>query len=333
MDRDEVLALAGQVAGGHETTCGEALRLASDETSLDDLTAGAARLVERFGGRTVEFCAIVNAKSGFCPNDCTFCAQSVHYSTDTPVYELMDTAHLVEAARAAAASGASRFGIVTSGVALDEADFDRLIEAVRALIALGVVGVCASLGALTSERARRLRAAGLVRYHHNVETSEGFYPEICTTQRHATKLDTLETAKAAGLEVCSGGIFGLGETWADRVDMAMTLRELGVVSAPLNFLMPIAGTPLERQAMLTADEALRIIAVYRFILPRTTIRVCGGRDAVLGARQAEMYAAGADAAMTGNYLTRPGHRPEEDLAMVAALGLGVRRHVAPRGSA
>ena len=330
MDRDEVLALAERVAGGHETTGGEALRLASDETALDDLVAGAAMLVERFSGREVEFCSIINAKSGLCPNDCTFCAQSAHYSTGAPVYELVGVERIVEAARSAAATGASRFGIVTSGAALDDADFARILDAVRALAALGEIGACASLGALTPERARRLKAAGLTRYHHNLETSEGFYPEICSTQPFAVKLDTLRAARGAGLEVCSGGIFGLGETWADRVDMAMTLRELGVDSVPLNYLMPISGTPLEGQALLTADEALRITGVYRFIFPRTRLRLCAGREAVLGERQAEMFRAGADAAMIGNYLTRPGRPPDEDLEMIAALGLRVRRHVGER---
>jgi biotin synthase len=326
MDRGEVLALAERVAGGHETTCGEALRLASDETALDDLVAGAAMLVERFSGREVEFCSIINAKSGLCPNDCTFCAQSVHYLTGAPVYELLGVERIVEAVRSAAASGASRFSIVTSGAAVDEAEFARVVVAVRALAALGTLGVCASLGALTPERARRLRAAGLTRYHHNVETSEGFYPEVCSTQPYAARLDTLRAARDAGLEVCSGGIFGLGETWADRVDMAMTLRELGVDSVSINFLMPVGGTPLEAHEVLSAGEALRIVAVYRFVFPRTTIRACGGREAALGERQAELFRAGADATMIGNYLTRPGRPPEEDLEMVTALGLRVRRY-------
>jgi biotin synthase len=327
MTRDEVLTLAERIADGHETSPAEAIALASDDTALADLMAGAAVLVQSFAGGEVEFCSIVNARSGRCPGDCAFCAQSTRYDTGAPVYGLLDADAIVAAAHAAAASGAARFGIVTSGPAVDdEADFERICEAVQRVAALGTLGVCASLGTLTPEAVRRLKAAGLTRYHHNLETSEAFYPRICTTQSYAAKLDTLHAARDAGLELCSGGIFGLGETWRDRIDMAMTLREIGVDSLPVNFLVPIPGTPLQARDRLTAAEALRIIALCRFILPRTAIKVCGGREAILDERQPELFSAGATGAMLGNYLTTPGRPPDEDLAMVAVLGLTVRSH-------
>jgi len=326
MTRDQVQELAERTAEGRRLTREQALTLASDAT-LDDLVAGARSLTRRFMGGQVEFCSIVNARSGRCPNDCAFCAQSVHYDTAAPIYDLIGTDALVAAARQAGAVGACRFSIVTSGPSVnDERDFEQICQAIRMIAAIRGIGEIAAPGTLTLEHARRLKAAGLIRYHHNLETSARYYPEICTTQDYTEKLETLRAARATGLEVCSGGVFGLGETWDDRVDMAMALRKLGVDSVAVNFLVPIPGTPIEGRARLSPDEALRIIAVYRFIFPRTSIRVCGGREAILDDRQPEMFAAGADGAMIGNYLTTLGRPPEEDVAMVAALGLTVRAH-------
>jgi len=327
MTRDEILTLARRIARGDELTRAEAPRLAADETALDDLMAGASLLMRTFTGGEVEFCAIVNARSGRCPNDCAFCAQSAHYETAAPAYDLLEPGQIVAAARQAAVSGACRFGIVTSGPAVEDgADFERICEAVRAVAALGTLRVCASLGTLTPDRARRLKAAGLSRYHHNLETSKKLYPRICTTQDYGAKLDTLRAARDAGLEICAGGLFGLGETWDDRIEMAMALREIGVSSVPINFLLPVPGTPLEDQQTLTPAEALRIVALYRFIFPRAAVKVCGGREAVLADRQPDMFRAGANGAIIGDYLTTPGRPPTDDLEMAAALGLRVRTH-------
>jgi biotin synthase len=324
MTKAQVAALARRAAERDGLTRAEALALASDAT-LDDLVQEAGTLARQFAGVEVEFCSIVNARSGRCPNNCAFCAQSIHHNTGAPVYELIGRDALMTAARKAAAVGACRFSIVTSGPSVsDEAEFERICDAVRAIAALGTVSVCASLGTLTLDRARRLKAAGLTRYHHNLETSARYYPTICSTQDYDEKVETLRAARDAGLEVCSGGIFGLGEGWADRVDMAMALREIGVDSVAVNFLTPIPGTRLENQAVLSPEEALRMIAIYRFIFPRVSIRLCGGREAALGGRQDEIFAAGADAAMIGNYLTTLGRPPKDDLKMVAALGLTVR---------
>ncbi len=327
MTRDQILTLADRAAEGRWLTREQALTLASD-AALGDLVAGASALTRPFTGGQIEFCSIVNARAGRCPNDCAFCAQSAHYDTGAPIYELIGTDALVAAAREAAAVGACRFSIVTSGPSMDdEGEFEQICQAIAVvsrIAAPGALSVCASLGTLTLEHARRLKAAGLSRYHHNLETSARYYPEICTTQVFCEKLETLRAARAAGLEVCSGGVFGLGETWDDRVDMAMSLHEIGVDSVAVNFLIPIPGTPLEGRATLSPDEALRIIAVTRFIFPRTSLRVCGGREAILDDRQHEMFAAGADATMIGNYLTTFGRPPEDDVEMVAALGLTVR---------
>ncbi len=325
MTDKKIAMLAERVAHGHELTRDEALWIARDEVALTDLMAAASTLMRDYTAGEIEFCSIVNARSGLCPNDCAFCAQSAHHDTDIASYGLLDPDQIVTAAQDAAASGACRFGIVTSGPAVDdEGDFERVLDAVQRIAALGVLRVCASLGTLTVERARRLKASGLSRYHHNLETSRAFYPRICTTQDYETKIETLRAARAAGIEVCSGGIFGLGETWADRVEMAISLREIGVDSVPINFLLPVPGTRLGDRAKLSPEEALRIVAVYRFMFPRTTVKVCGGRESVLGERQPEMFRAGANGAMIGNYLTAPGRPPAEDLEMAAALGLRVR---------
>jgi biotin synthase len=183
---------------------------------------------------------------------------------------------------------------------------------------------CASLGILDQERAARLKQAGLYRYHHNLETARSFYPRVCTTQDYAKKVQTVKLVKAAGLKSCSGGIFGLGEEWPHRVEMALSLRKLAVDAVPINFLNAVPGTPLAKEAAIPAMEALQIIAIYRFLLPDVEIKVCGGRERILGELQPLMYLAGADGTMVGNYLTTSGRPAAEDEAMVERLGLKIK---------
>lgn len=313
-----------QMAPGNGLTRDEALVLANKSTPLDALMVKAAVLTTAFTDETVEFCSIVNARSGRCPNDCAFCAQSIHHPTDAPVFDLISVDRMVAASRAAAAAGARFFSLVTSGPSVSDADFERILEGVRAIATLGIIHPCASIGQLTPERARQLKEAGLMRYHHNLETSARFYPHVCTTQSYATRLETLRAAREAGLELCAGGLFGLGETWEDRIDMLISLREIGVESVPINFLNPIPGTPLSERATLPSDEALRIIAIARLLIPRASIRLCGGRMTALGTRQADSLRAGADALMIGHYLTTSGRAPEEDHRLVAELGRTIR---------
>jgi biotin synthase len=192
---------------------------------------------------------------------------------------------------------------------------------VRRIRSEALLAPCASLGRLDEPGLRLLKDAGLARYHHNLESSRTFFPHLCTTHTWDERLATLRAAQAAGLEVCSGGLFGAGETWEDRVDLALALRDLGVQQVPINFLNPIPGTPLENQPRLAADEGLRLIAIYRLLLPTATLRLCGGRPTTLGERQAEMFHAGANALMTGDYLTTAGLSPDADRALVANLGL------------
>lgn len=288
---------------------------------LAELLPLAAQIRERHLGNTVSFCAIVNAKSGNCPEDCAFCAQSAHHATNAPRYGFLSPQEIAKAASAMKARGARRFSVVTSGKALDEADFARLKAAVAAVAEQGLAPDV-SAGLLDAGQIRELQAVGLAGVHHNLETSRRFFPSICTTHAFDEDVQAVRTASEAGAYVCSGGLFGLGEGWDDRVDLALTLRGLCVHSVPINFLTPIPGTPLEHRPLLAPEEALGIIVLFRFLLPDRHVRICGGRQAVLGegsARQA--LSAGASALMLGDFLTTPGGSAEEDLAAAAALGL------------
>lgn len=290
---------------------------------LEALKQGATQIREAFFDHEIDLCVIVNARSGACRENCRFCAQSAHYATETERYPLQDPDALLDDAKRIADSGARTYGIVTSGPTVQAAELESICAAIRRIPDETPFLPCASLGALKPEQFRALKDAGLTRFHHNLETSEAFYPTICTTHTWAGRVETVRAAQAAGLEVCCGGLFGLGETWEDRIDLACTLRALNIQSVPVNYLNPVPGTPLEGRGCLSAEEGLRILAVYRHLLPRATIRVCGGRPAVLGDRQEEMFAAGANALMTGDYLTTSGISPATDRAMITRLGLHI----------
>ncbi|MDD2966484.1 MAG: biotin synthase BioB [Desulfovibrionaceae bacterium] len=298
----------------------EALDLAL-HCSEQELFASATRLREAAFGKRVELCAIINARSGNCSMDCRFCSQSRHNPTHVAVFPLLDKAVLRERLAMLADQPVRHVGIVTSGGALAGEEFERLRELVAACPPVLRAKVCASLGRLSLTQLEQLREAGLTRFHHNLETDEAYYPQVCTTQRWQDRLATTRNVRAAGLALCSGGLFGMGETWTDRINFALRLREEGAENVPLNFLYPHPHTPLGGQAPLPASEALRIIAVFRHILPQATLRVCGGRPLVLGSRQHELFAAGANALMTGDYLTTQGEGLAQDIAMIEACGL------------
>lgn len=276
-------------------------------------------------GREVNLCSIVNAKSGLCKEDCSFCAQSVKYSTGVEEYPFSPAQSIVSAAKEAARSGAREFSIVTSGSRIEkESDINILAEALCAMKEDGGVERCASLGMVGKETLKKLKESGLQSYHHNLETSRSFFPKVCTTHSYDEDVEAIKTAKSLGLYVCSGGIFGLGESWQDRIELAVLLRELDVDSVPVNFLNPRPGTPLENAKHLTPAECLKIIALLRLTLPLKDIVVCGGRQVNLRELQPLIFAAGANGMMIGNYLTTPGRNPEDDLRMIADLGLRPR---------
>jgi biotin synthase len=271
----------------------------------------------------VDACSIINAKSGNCSEDCAFCAQSVHHSTEVKTYPLLSDDNILEAARRAADHGVKRFCIVTSGRGIDSGkDLSAIARCIGKIRGLGIMP-CATLGTLDAAQLKTLRDAGLNRYHHNIETSEAYFPKVCTTHGYTERVETLMLARDCGLSLCSGGIIGLGEDMEDRADMALALREIGVDSVPLNFLMPIPGTPLEGAGSITPFEALKTIALFRFILPDKEIRVCGGRLSTLRELHPLIFQAGANGVLMGDYLTTRGRDYADDLKMLADLNLRV----------
>ncbi|WP_449247054.1 biotin synthase BioB [Desulfarculus baarsii] len=282
--------------------------------------AGAAR--QRWQADAVELCAIVNARSGRCSEDCAFCAQSAHHHTDAQVYPLLSATEIAQRAERAADCGALRFGLVTSGKGCPSGrDLDEICRALELIVKRGRILPCASLGLLNAAQARRLVEAGLRRYHHNLESGPSYFPSICASHAFEERVETVRVAQQAGLEVCCGGIVGMGETPAQRAELAFAVAELAPQSVPVNFLSPIAGTRLAHLRPMGAIQALAALAVFKLIMPQAQIRACGGRAQILGDLAPLMFLAGASAAMTGNYLTTQGPQSQRDLAVIAALGL------------
>lgn len=297
-----------------------------DEPSqLAQLYAVAQAVRHEFKGNYVNTCGISNAKSGRCPEACSFCSQSAHFATDAPRYQLKDVATLRAEARQAWESGVREFSLVASGRAMTRQDeLDTIKEAVGAIREETGMQTCASLGLMPRAALAELQAAGLQAVHHNLETARSFHDRIVSTHSYDEEVDTIRAAKSLGLYTCSGGIFGMGESWDQRVELAMELRELDVDSVPLNFLNPRPGTPLEDRHELSAEDCLKIIALFRLTLPTKDLIVCGGRTVNLGERQGDIFRAGANGVMVGNYLTTAGRPAMEDLEMLAAQGLLVR---------
>ncbi len=327
MKKDEILKTALEKGlSGTGLTDSEARRFtALSDDSLYEILAVTERVRREHKGVEVNLCSIVNAKSGLCREDCSFCSQSVKYNTGVNEYPMAGPGSIIDAAKAAEAAGAREFSIVTSGTKVEkDRDIDTLVEALDGM--KGAVGMerCASLGILGREVLARLKSSGLESYHHNLETGRSFFPKVCTTHAYDEDVEVVRTAKELGFYVCSGGIFGLGESWEDRIELASTLRELDVDSVPVNFLNPRPGTPLEGAKNLTAVECLRIIALIRLMMPKKDIVICGGRTVNLRDLQPLIFAAGANGMMIGNYLTTPGRAPEEDRRMIEDLGLKPR---------
>ena len=292
------------------------------EADLDDLIARAWRVRRARFGRDVVFCMIGAGKVGACGEDCKWCAQSSRYATGIDrAVRRTDPETLIAAVRQAGGRGVGRFGIVNSGRGPTETDL-AAVETVAGGLDGGAVALCASLGEIDAAAARGLKAAGVRRYHHNLETSRRFYARMVTTHAWDDRLAALKAAREAGLSLCSGGLFGLGESWADRIDLAITLRDdVRPDAVPLNFLHPIPGTPLAGAARLTPAECLRIIAIFRLLMPDMDLKVAGGRAANLRDLQSWIFHAGATGLMVGDYLTTRGRDFQTDLQMVADLGL------------
>lgn len=324
-----IARLAERVLGGEMLQRQDAeylARVSGDD--VYDLFYWANKIRIKFVGRDVKFCAIVAAKVGGCSEDCKFCAQSSHYpEAPAAAKDMLTDKQVLDSAWHAAEVGADSFGIVNSGRGPTRKELEEWLKPVMMKIATeGKTRACATLGALTPETAKFLYDCGIRRINHNLETSERHYPNIVSTHPFSERVNTLRIAKEAGLSLCSGGIFGMGEEWVDRLDMMFMLRELGVDVMPINFLNAIHGTPLENQPKLPPMECLKIIAIARFILPDKELKVAGGREVVLRDMQSWIFFAGADSTMIGNYLTTYGRKPEMDHQMVMDLGLKWRAY-------
>ena len=290
---------------------------------LDELYSAADEIRQHFCGNTFDICTIINGKSGRCSEDCKYCAQSIHYKTQIDEYALLDTDELTRQARYNAERGVLRYSIVTSGRNLSEAELIQICKSIRAIRENVDIEVCVSFGLMDEGQFREIEAVGVSHIHCNLETSSRFFPEVCTTHTYEEKIKTIQAAQRAGLFVCSGGIMGLGETMEDRIDMALTLRKLGIRSVPINFLNPIKGTPYEKNISLNDEEKCRIVAIYRFLLPDAYIRLAGGRGLIKDKGEC-CFRAGANAAISGDMLTTTGITIEADMRLMDKLGYEVR---------
>jgi biotin synthase len=293
------------------------------DSDLPQLIGLAHQVRVHWLGPAVEVESIISAKTGGCPEDCTFCSQSARYTTDVARQPLLSVAQLVELARRSRALGSTEFCIVVAVRGPSPRLLDQVCEAARAIRAAVDIEVDASLGLLAEGQAERLAAAGIHRYNHNLEAGPRFFPTICSTHTFEDRRQTCRRVTAAGMELCSGGIFGMGESWSDRLDLAFCLRELGAREIPCNFLDPRPGTPLGGETPLRPLDALRCTALMRLVNPRAVIRYAGGRELVLRDLQAYGMLAGANGLIVGDYLTTLGRSAELDLAMLADLGMPV----------
>ena len=314
-----IAALTDRIIKGYRIQRGDDLSIFL-EAPLEELQKGAGALQRHFCGNHVDFCTIINGRSGRCGEDCKYCAQASCHHTGCDEYGFLPKEEIIVNAKANQDAGANRFAIVTSGRALTGADFEKALDAYRMMKQTLHIDLCASHGLLTPEQFHRLHETGVNSYHHNIETSRRFFQHICTTNTYDDRIRTIKAAQKEGFCVCSGGIIGMGETWEDRLDMAISLAELGIQSIPINALMPIPGTPLEHRTQLDSRDILRTIAFFRFINPEANIRLAAGRK-LLPENGATALLSGASASITGNMLTTSGSTIAEDMAMLQRLGL------------
>ena len=293
-----------------------ALELA--QMPLAPLCQAADEIRRAFCGNAFDMCTIINGKSGRCSEDCKYCAQSAWYATTADSYPLLSTEALLEQAAYNDDKGVPRYSIVTSGRCLNQQEVDQVCDSIRTIKQNTKISVCVSFGLLHEAQFRQLKEAGVSRIHNNLESSRRYFASVCSTHSYDDKLEAIAAAKRAGLTVCSGGIVGLGETMEDRIDLALTLRELGVKSIPVNLLNPIPGTPYENNKRLTNDDLCRIVAVFRFLLPDAFIRLAGGRG-LLPDKGRQCFCSGANAAISGDMLTTSGITIEQDFQLLREL--------------
>lgn len=286
-------------------------------SDLDDLL----KLSSKYIKDTVEFCSIVNARNGKCSQNCKYCAQSSHYRTNIETYPLIPVDDVIKAAEESKENKASRFAIVTSGKTPDEEDFNKVLELIKAVNNIDGIKSCASIGILNEEQAKALSDAGLKRFHHNINTSESYYPEVCTTHTWQDRLNTCRLVKKYGMELCCGVILGMGESIEQRIEMAMELAEIEPESIPINILMPIPETPFENYIdKIDEENILRTLAVFKITNPKSILRFCGGRMRLSQENQEKALKCCVEGILIGNYLTTVGKAPQEDIETVRNLG-------------
>ena len=317
--------LANRVLDDHPITEAEALGiLEADDDQLLDILSAAFRVRKHYFGKSVQLYLLMNAKSGLCPEDCSYCSQSKVAASDIPKYNLLNEAKLLDGARVAKERGSKTYCIVISARGPSESEMHAVTEIVPKIKQQYDLDICACLGLLSQEQADRLKQCGVDRVNHNLNTSENHYENICSTHTYQDRVETLRAVRQAGMELCSGGIVGMGEKSSDVVQMAMELNKLGVESIPVNFLNSIEGTPLEENNELTPIYCLKVLAMFRMVNPDREIRIAGGRELHLGSLQAlGLYA--ANSIFVGDYLTTEGQEPSADYKMIADLGFEVTK--------
>lgn len=323
--RREIRKIGDKVLEGKDVSMKDVLPLLGTKgPDVLDLAAVANRVREEFNGNKIDLCSLLSVKSGKCSEDCTFCAQSAHYKTEAPVYPLMDIGRIVEEAKEAQTRGTGRFCLITSGRELSDKEFETILAALDRIRRETTLDLDCSLGTLSKERAESLRKVGVTRYNHNVETAESYFSEICSTHSFRDRVQTVEVLKEQGFSVCCGGIIGLGESPQQRLELAFSVRQLGIDCIPFNILNPRPGTPLENSEPIPPMEVIKTISLFRLVLPKGTIKIAGGREANLRDLQSLALLAGANGLILGNYLTTPGRNAEDDLTMLRDLGFELR---------
>lgn len=316
MTLDEALAKGLE---GTPLTVDEAMAL-NDSVSTDALCDAADQVRQRWMGDVIDTCSIVNARSGRCSEDCKWCAQSRHHSTGIAEYEYIPREDLVEAVRMNDAVGVRRFSMVTSGRRVPKAQMKRFCDLYRDAAAESPIYLCASMGLLGREELQMLKDAGVRRYHCNLETASSYFPELCSTHTHEDKMATIRAAIEVGMEVCCGGIIGMGETMRQRLELACEAREAGAASIPVNILQPIPGTPLESTPLISEDDVIRTVALFRFIAPKVTLRFAGGRARLSQESMKRILRGGMNGALIGDMLTTVGNKIDEDYRMFDETG-------------
>lgn len=291
---------------------------------LEELKKAANQIREHFCGNEFDLCSIINGKSGKCKEDCKFCGQSIHYHTNIQTYDLLSSDEIKKMALYNEKKGVHRFSIVTSGRCLNNQEFENILKIYQELNQSTNISLCASLGLLKYHQLKKLKDVKVIKYHNNLETSQKYFKEICTTHTYQQKIETINEASNAGLQICSGGIVGMNETWQDRIDLAFKLNQLKIMSIPINILNPIKNTPLEKIKPLSKEEIERIFAIFRFINPKAIIKIAGGRE-LLSDKGLSVFKSGANGAITGDMLTTKGISIDDDIKMINELGFEIKK--------